>query len=601
MKNKLNSFKPLGKLFGLAWQIHPSLFFWFILQAVLFTVDNLLTVFLAKFVLDGLAAGWTWQNILIFLAVFGVIKLIIVYGKDKVDQRNDHETSIFTSKTDIRFAQKIMRVRYAMLEDPATLELKERATSPIQFGIIYDLINQGQILLTSTLTIIGVVAILLQFSPLLFIIITGLALAGFLFERRISVALIEFQKNLVPINRRYGYFFSKLIDDDMQKELRLYPVDKLLINRVMTANEELAAMLSEVRTQTAKGKSFALIFTVLSRFLLYSYAGLRVLGFFGTTPLSLANFTMIIGANESYAQAFRNLSVSLSEIVLQTPIIEPLFEFLALEEMDEEVSIEQNGKKPGKLKTLTFENVSFRYPKTEKWILDKVSFTINEGEAVAIVGRNNAGKSTIVKLICRLFDVDEGRILWNGEDIRSFAYDDYLEELSCVFQDFKLFPFTIQQNIATDASLDAASQQRVKEVVEQVDMSPAIEQLPLGLDTYLDKTVNEDATNFSGGQRQKLAIARAIYDESSLSILDEPTAALDPLAESEVYGHFADLIRGKTAIFISHRMSASRFCDRILVLEEGHITGDGPHNNLVQTNDLYHQLYEAQAQYYQEA
>ncbi len=602
MKSKLNILKTLGRLYRLAWTIRPSLFFWNILQAVLFTADTLITVFLAKFVLDGINAGWSWQDMVLFVGIFGIIKLILIYSKDQVDQRNNHEMTQFNSQANLHLSKKIMRVKYSLLEDPETLELKESAKVPFIYGYIYEIISIGQSMLTSLLTIVGVVVILLSFSPILFVIISGLTLCGYFFERRIAAAMVDFQKRLIPINRRFNYFLNKLLDEPLQKELRLYPINDLLIDRVDQANKEVEVELSTVRRKLASGKSFALIFTVLSRFFLYAYAGLRVLGLFGRSPLSLANFTMIIGANESYTQALRQLSVSVSDILLRAPVIAPLFDFLDLEEMDESIPADSLERKPGKLHSLSFENVFFRYPKTEKWILEDVSFTIKEGESVAIVGRNNAGKSTIVKLICRLFDVDKGRILWNGEDIRNFAYEDYLEELACVFQDFKLFPFTIRENLTGIIQKGKpAPNQRLDEVLDQVDMKDKVTRLPNGLDTYLDKTVNEDATEFSGGQRQKLAIARAIYDDSSLAILDEPTAALDPLAEAEVYSHFADLIRGKTAIFISHRMSASRFCDRILVLEDRRITGDGPHHKLVNQNDLYHSLYEAQAQYYQEA
>lgn len=214
---------------------------------------------------------------------------------------------------------------------------------------------------------------------------------------------------------------------------------------------------------------------------------------------------------------------------------------------------------------------------------------------ISIVGLNNAGKSTIVKLICRLFEPDSGRILWNGIDIRDYDYDSYLEQISCVFQDFMVFPFTIQDNIDP---LGESGEDEVWEILDEVSMGSDVRSLPQQLNTYLDKSLFEEATDMSGGQKQKIAIARAVRKEADLVILDEPTAALDPLAESEVYEHFNDLVRGRTAIFISHRMSSSVFCDKILLLDGGRIAAMDSHEILMKGNNLYRTLFETQAANY---
>ena len=207
------------------------------------------------------------------------------------------------------------------------------------------------------------------------------------------------------------------------------------------------------------------------------------------------------------------------------------------------------------------------------------------------------GKSTIVKLICRLFEPQKGRILWNGTDIREFDYKAYLAELSAVFQDFFLFPFTIRDNIDPKGK---GKDEDIYSVLEETDLTPVIKRLEKGIDTYLNKNVWEEATELSGGERQKIAIARSLFRPSGLVILDEPTAALDPLAESEVYEHFHELTRGRTAIFISHRMSSSTFCDRILLLQDGKVAAFDSHRNLMRGHNLYRQLFEAQAMHFRQ-
>ena len=234
----------------------------------------------------------------------------------------------------------------------------------------------------------------------------------------------------------------------------------------------------------------------------------------------------------------------------------------------------------------------FLYPNTDRIVLDNVSFEINRGDKYNS-GIEQCWKIYYCKANCRLFEPDSGQILWNGIDIREYNYDAYIKEISCVFQDFQLFPFTIEENIdywkVVKCWQDESRQ--YLEGAGGIDIKAAIEALPNKLETHFDKSLYEDATDLSGGQKQKLAIARSIYKKADLIILDEPTAALDPLAESEVYENFNELTRSKTTIFISHRMSSSMFCDRILVLQDGKIAAYDSHNNLMNNGEnLYREL-----------
>ena len=256
------------------------------------------------------------------------------------------------------------------------------------------------------------------------------------------------------------------------------------------------------------------------------------------------------------------------------------------------------GEALDEIESIEFRNVSFKYPSSEPMILKNVSFRINKSERISIVGLNNAGKSTIVKLICRLFEPIEGEILVNGIDIRRYKLSDYLGQISSVFQDYQLFPFTIEENINTCDMV--ADTKKIKQILDDIEMTERIAKLPNGVHSLLDKTIYDDAVDMSGGERQKIAIARALYKGSSLIILDEPTAALDPLAEAEIYEDFNSLISDQTAIFISHRMSSSVFCDRILLLQNGEVVAFDSHENLMKSENLYRELFLTQAAHYQE-
>ncbi len=243
-----------------------------------------------------------------------------------------------------------------------------------------------------------------------------------------------------------------------------------------------------------------------------------------------------------------------------------------------------------------FHNVSFSYPETEPFVLRDFSMKIRSGERLAVVGMNGSGKSTMIKLLCRLYDPTEGKITLNGIDIREFNYSEYLKLFAIVFQDFRLLAFPVGENVACSETYD---EEKVWKCLQMAGVKDRVEQFPKKLDTAIYKLYDKDGIDLSGGEEQKIAIARALYKDAPFVILDEPTAALDPIAESEIYSSFNDIIGNKTAVFISHRLSSCRFCTRIAVFHEGRIIQEGTHEELLTDNDgKYSQLWNAQAQYY---
>ncbi len=246
--------------------------------------------------------------------------------------------------------------------------------------------------------------------------------------------------------------------------------------------------------------------------------------------------------------------------------------------------------------TIEFQDVSFRYPGSEQYVLRHISMKFHAGQKIAVVGQNGSGKTTFIKLLCRLYDPTEGVILLNGVDIREYDYQEYLSIFSVVFQDFCLTNFTLGQNVAAKEEYDRA---HVEDCLEKAGFEERLRSLPLGTDTYLSKDLSDEGVDMSGGEKQKIALARTLYKDAPFIILDEPTAALDPIAEAEIYSRFNELVENKTAIYISHRLSSCRFCDNILVFHKGSVVQQGSHDSLVQDSDgKYHELWFAQAQYY---
>ena len=248
--------------------------------------------------------------------------------------------------------------------------------------------------------------------------------------------------------------------------------------------------------------------------------------------------------------------------------------------------------------SIEFRDVSFKYPSSEAYALRHVSLKFRIGEKLAVVGMNGSGKTTFIKLLCRLYDPTEGVILLNGVDIRKYDYQEYLSIFSVVFQDFQLFAFSLGQNVAAGAAYDRS---RVERCLDEAGFGQRLSEMPEGLDTCLYHDYDTNGVEISGGEAQKIAIARALYKNAPFIVLDEPTAALDPVSEYEVYQKFNEISGGKTAIYISHRLASCRFCDDILVFDEGKIVQHGTHETLLaQADGKYAALWNAQAQYYTE-
>ena len=311
-----------------------------------------------------------------------------------------------------------------------------------------------------------------------------------------------------------------------------------------------------------------------------------------------------VGAITQYVGAITNLFSGISQLLEPHGLVSTNAEFLKL--CYEFLDI-PNGMYRGSLTTekrsdrqyqVEFRDVSFRYPGSDQWALRHVNMEFQVGKRLAIVGENGSGKTTFIKLLCRLYDPTEGQILLNGIDIRKYQYRDYMELFSVVFQDFRLFSQPLGANVAGSSTYDPI---RARRALEDAGFDKRLSEMKDGLDTMLYKELSADGVEISGGEAQKIAIARSLYKNAPFIILDEPTAALDPIAEAEIYSKFNDISGDKTAVYISHRLSSCKFCDRIAVFHGGQVVQTGTHEELVEDpQGKYHELWYAQAQYYQQ-
>ncbi len=313
----------------------------------------------------------------------------------------------------------------------------------------------------------------------------------------------------------------------------------------------------------------------------------------GAFPIGSA--TQYIGAVTGVFFGINTLLTALEDIRANARFLADTFEFLDYPNNMYQGSLTTE-KRSDTHYEVEFRDVSFKYPGSDNYALKSVNLKFTVGEKLAVVGMNGSGKTTFIKLLCRLYDPTEGTILLNGIDIKKYRYDEYMNIFSIVFQDFKLFAMPLGENVATSSDYD---KDEVTRCLEKAGFADRLKQLPKGLDTFLYKKLDKEGVEVSGGEAQKIALARALYKDAPFVILDEPTAALDPVAEAEIYSKFNDIVGDKTAVYISHRLSSCKFCDEIAVFHEGGVIQKGTHEQLLaDTTGKYYELWNAQAQYY---
>ena len=311
-----------------------------------------------------------------------------------------------------------------------------------------------------------------------------------------------------------------------------------------------------------------------------------------TATISLGEFSLYINALRQLKSSVDDIIYTLTDFVVNTEYLDGFFTFI--EQKVNLANIESNPVTVSAA-TVQFENVYFRYPNATQYTLKNINITINAGETLLIVGENGAGKSTFAKLLCGLYRPTKGRILFNGIDISTMESQDYMRHISAVFQDYKLFAMSISDNVC---SMQQKNIDGIKHALAQTNMLDIVDVTCKKENTQLYRIFDEEGIEFSGGEMQRLAISRAIYKNASVLVLDEPTSALDPKAEHEIYSSFRHVSNNRTVVYISHRMSSTKFSDKIAVFKDGEILEYGTHDELMELNALYCELYSLQASLY---
>jgi len=544
--------------------------------------------------------------ILVFITIGG--NFLIEILKSTLDRAYNHSNRILSQNESQYFHKKALSFDYDDLENPEVRQLRRKIEdSERSFGrgksyLLWDI----DAIISEIINICFAVYL---FSEMLFIILREginatviMFILGIVLLLVINIAYIFFNEkklanfshssidNMIDVNRVEGAIDSY----NMGKDIRIYRQDKIImwIKEVYLESVSKNAGKKYHNLEFILGilKSFLEHLLQISTYLFVCFYAIRGL-------FEIGSVIKYVSFMQRLINAVMSISGRIGSIKYNTPFIEDYMKFFTIPQKMYQGSISVE-KRDDNEYDIEFKNVSFKYPGTEIYALKNLNLKFNIGQRMAVVGMNGSGKTTMIKLLCRLYDPTEGIITLNGVDIKKYNYDEYMAIFSVVFQDFKLFSFTLGQNVASTVNYDA---EKVVQSLNMAGFGGRLSDMPKGLETPLYKDFEEDGVEISGGEAQKIAIARALYKDAPFIVLDEPTAALDPIAEFEVYSKFNEIVGNKTAIYISHRLSSCRFCDDIAVFHEGELIQRGSHDTLIaDENGKYYELWNAQAQYYAE-
>ena len=577
------------------WKISPGYILLIFFNALLSGAKIIFNTILPMLLINELIGDRTVSRLLLYGGLIVANNVVMTFLTDSITKYRDVKDEWVQNAMVEKMGERIMNLEYSYLEDPYYLDLKESAIFAIQNqSAIANVIRVFADTLQGFITLAGLLTILATLGPVLVIVLAIGVIAMLVLFKSASKSMIELMQRIVPINRVYGYYIDVAMEKAAQKDLRLYKMDQLVTEKVVAFSEKSCDEFDKANRLMGIATGGMAVVTELTSAFTYGYVGIRTISSIFGPQITLGALTMYVTSAITFSSTVIKFGENIVGLWQNIQFLQPYNEFMALKEETKDTS---GIPFEGEVETLEFRNVTFTYPKAEKPVLSNVSFSVHKGEKISIVGLNGAGKSTLVKLICRMYHADSGEILANGRNIYDYDYLSYMNVISAVFQDYKLFNFSIEENISCRET--GANQDRVNYLVEQVGLKEKIDELPEGIASRFGKEYDEEGVELSGGQGQKIAIARALYKKASMVILDEPASALDPIAEAEIYEKFNSLVEDKTAIYISHRMSSSVFCDKILIIDGGTVSDFDTHENLMKkTDSLYYKLFHSQAENY---
>ena len=603
--------------FRLWWRENPGLLLSVLICGVASALTPYVDIWLLVRLIDEIAGGRDPQRLTTYvIALMSTTAILSLLCAGLSRWKNVQLSCLWHTQNKV-FIEKLLSMDFADMDDSYVQELRSRIWQNTDSGGwgLYKLIYSfdeivksvisiiSAILLTASLFILPVTAnsggLTILNHPVFILLIIAVMFAVTFSAPLLSVKAgsywVKYADENQLGNRLFGFWLGNLGNDRSKAlDVRIYRQDILSKNNLKKYNPFIPSSKLAKASRGPMGGYQALSGAVSQIFVgvAYIFVCLKALG----GAFGVGRIVQYVSAVIALSDGLSMLIKTLGDLRNNTSFLRTVFEFLDIQnKMDQgDMAVSQNC---GKVHEIEFRNVSFKYPGQENYALRNVSMTLHAGQRLAVVGMNGSGKTTFIKLLCRLYDPTEGEILLNGIDIRKYSYQEYMNLFSVVFQDFKLLSFELGQNVAGSMNVDM---EKANQCLRDAGFGMRLDKLHAGLSTTIYKDFDEKGVNISGGEAQKIALARALYKEAPFIILDEPTAALDPIAEFEVYNRMNKMIGNKAAVYISHRLSSCRFCHDIVVFHEGMLIQRGSHDELAaDKSGKYYELWNAQAQYYE--
>lgn len=562
-------------------------------------VGTLLNSYAPKYVLSFIEDDLPFNTIIMYTVIICLIMMILDVISTTCYNSFEFEYRKTEGYVEKKRMDKLFHTDFKNMESPDFLDYAQRAKTALNrgkgfHGVLYqsrNFIAQGTLMILSA-ALIGIQNILMM---IIFIVISfGIVKISSFFTKRDK---IKFSDAMAPTWRKMNYLESTTKNFDFAKDIRLFNMSNAFFNQLSGVNETYKELNRKHHNRMVLWEVSLGSVLIVQKILMYTWLVYNVV----TGAYQISDFVLYVGLVSTFHASVGYVNWIYSDMRTNSLMINDYRNFVDWKE-DRETADEKDGHiteiNLDKFE-FRFENVSFKYPGHDNYVLKNVNLTIKNGAKLAVVGVNGAGKTTFIKLMMKLYEPSEASILLNDVDIKEYNREEYFKLFSPVFQNVECFAMPIYQNISF-AEEDKTDMNKINEVLEQSGLSEKINSYEKGIHTNLLKIFDKEGIDLSGGEKQRLAMARALYKDGKVVILDEPTAALDALAEDRMYREFENMIYGKTAVFISHRLGSTRFCDKIAMFEDGTIVEEGTHEELMAKNGKYAYMFGIQSQYYDE-
>lgn len=594
-KPKYNLWQNTGFMLRTSRKYAKSVFPLCIVLALLSAGKSVAELLIAPAILNKIELSASLGSVVFTIAAFALVLMLLSGLRSYVDTNALFgRIAVRSQGIYLSISRKYAKTSYPNLLNTDFLALGEKASAACSANseaseAIWTTLTD---LMTSCIGFIVYLALLTNLNLWLAALVAATTAVSYFASKRINEWGYLHRSEELELTKRIEYANKTATSREFAKDIRMFGLRGWLEELWGSTMRLYSAFCAKRERKYIWANIIDIVLTFLRNGIAYAF----LIGITVKNGLPASQFLLYFAALSGFAQWVVEILDKLSVMHKQSLDISTIREFLDWDEPFDLNGGERIAFEPNKQYEIRLDNVSFRYPKADKDTLSHINLTVHPGEKLAIVGLNGAGKTTLVKLVCGFLDPTEGRILLNGEDIRKFNRNDYYALFSAVFQEFSVLDVTVKENVAQ--CVDGIDETRVWQCIDKAGLTEKIQSLPKGIETHLGRRVFKDGVEFSGGQTQRLMLARALYKNAPILVLDEPTAALDPIAENDIYQKYNDMTHGRTSFFISHRLASTRFCDRIIFVDGGKIAEEGTHDELLKNGGGYAYLFEVQSKYY---